>query len=354
MSLPIPTAPEALTPAWLSAALAPRFPSARVVAAKRLDAHSGTTGRVRLGLVWEGEGAGPASLFVKLPPFDESQRAMVEATGMGRREARFYTELAAEVPVRLPAPYHAAWDGSGSRYVMLLEDLEANGCSFPGADAHDAALRARRVVGGLAKLHAHLWDSDRFDGDLAWIEAPMRHEIGALLVKQSLDLFADGMRPDFGSIGRLYVDHHEQVCDLWEEGERALVHGDAHLGNLFQDGDEMGFLDWAVLSRAPGVRDVAYYLSNSLPVELRRREERSLLDHYRARLEAAGAPAPDADTLWRRYRRHVAYSWVAAATTAAMGEKWQPRAVAMASLERATAAVSDLEAVALFREELGL
>ncbi|MGH0031166.1 MAG: phosphotransferase family protein [Myxococcota bacterium] len=354
MPLSVPVTLEDLTADWLSTALGTRFPGCRVRDVRVLDRHDGTTGRARLGLAYDDACGAPASVFVKLPPSDEGQRALVASTGMGRREARYYAELAGAAPVRVPACHHAASDEEGARYVMLLEDLEAAGCTFPGPDAPDAAQRARRVVTGHARLHAAFWESERFAGDLAWVEPPMRHEIGALLVQQSLAQFADTMPKAFAEIGALYVENHEAVCDLWEEGESTLVHGDSHLGNLFQDGDEVGFLDWAVLSRAPGIRDVAYYLSNSMPTDLRRAEERALLDLYREQLLAAGAPAPDADTLWRRYRRHVAYSWVAAATTAAMGEKWQPLSVTRPSLERTTAAVADLGTVDLFREELGL
>jgi hypothetical protein len=37
----------------------------------------------------------------------------------------------------------------------------------------------------------------------------------------------------------------------------------------------------AVAGRGPGVRDVAYFLCNSLPVATRRGEQRALLDRYR-------------------------------------------------------------------------
>jgi thiamine kinase-like enzyme len=338
--------------------LAARAPGVEVTAVRVLDQHAGTTGRVRVALDYAGGARGPASVFVKLPPFDPEQRAIVELTGMGRREARFYAELAEALPVRLPHPYHSDFDADGARYVMLLEDLVASGCRFPGPDDGDAAARARRVVAGHARIHATLWQSPRFEQDLGWIEPPMRHEFGAALVARSLELFSDQMPPAFRELGRLYVAHMHAICDLWDEGERTLIHGDSHLGNLFEDPSgpepEIGFLDWAVVSRGPGVRDVAYYLSNSMPTELRRAHERDLLARYRAGLVAAGVAAPDPDALWRRYSLHVAYSWVAAAVTSAMGDKWQPLAVGMAAMARTTAAVADLGSVELMRDALGL
>ena len=73
-----------------------------------------TTGRARIRVRYAGEPRGPDSLFVKLPPFDAAGREWVQSTGMGRREARFYAELAAELPVRLPQSYFAAFDEMGS------------------------------------------------------------------------------------------------------------------------------------------------------------------------------------------------------------------------------------------------
>jgi hypothetical protein len=71
-------------------------------------------------------------VFVKLAPFDVSQRAFVDETGMGVAEARFYAEIAGDVPVRLPHSWYAAHDDAG-RYVMVLEDLKAAGARYPSS-----------------------------------------------------------------------------------------------------------------------------------------------------------------------------------------------------------------------------
>ena len=123
----IPTELADLGAEWLGAVLGAAVESVRV-----LDSHSGTTGRARLGVTWApSAGAGrPASVFVKFAPFDAEQRGFVAANQMGVREARLYRDLAAELPVRVPRPWHADFDADG-RYVMVLEDLVAAGCAFP-------------------------------------------------------------------------------------------------------------------------------------------------------------------------------------------------------------------------------
>jgi hypothetical protein len=111
------------------------------------------------------------------------------------------------------------------------------------------------------------------------------------------------------------------------------------------------FYDWAVAGRAPGVRDVAYFLCNSLPVEARRAEDRSLLDRYRAALSERGV-ALDERTAHEQYRLFSVYSWIAAASTAAMGSQWQPIDVSLAAMVTTTEAIADLDAVGLLEQRL--
>ena len=77
------------------------------------------------------------------------------------------------------------------------------------------------------------------------------------------------MPPVFRAVGELYATRTAEILDLWDEGERTLIHGDPHRGNLFSDNGRTGFYDWAMLSRSPGVRDVAYVLCGSVPAPVR-------------------------------------------------------------------------------------
>lgn len=120
---------------------------------------------------------------------------------------------------------------------------------------------------------------------------------------------------------------------------------------MFVDNGRTGFYDWAVACRSPGVRDVAYFLCNSLPVETRRGEQDSLLARYRNALIGRGWTL-DADTVQRQYRLFAVYSWVAAVSTAAMGSRWQPVEVTRPALLSTTAAIDDLDVVGLLNERL--
>lgn len=350
---PFPDAPEAVTPEWLTAALRTTSPDAEVTAVEVLAQHAGTTGRLRLGLTHAPGAPGPASVFVKLPPFEDGQRKLVAATDMGRREARFYAELAGEVPLRVPGCHYAAHGEERTEYVMVLEDLEASGCRFtdradPGDEEH-----AGKVVEGLARLHAHFWEDARFgDGTLDWVRPAMRGKRGADFVAMAKEQFVAESPPVFAELCDLYIERSDDIVELWDEGETTLVHGDTHSGNQLVDGDAVGLYDWAVISRSPGVRDLAIFLGNSCDTGLRREHEAAWLATYRQVLLGAGVDTPPVGVLFDRYRRCVLYAWIAATTTAAMGSRWQPIEVGLAGMARATAACADLDTLGAFRDAL--
>ena len=352
----LPVEVDELTPAWLSEAM-----DAEVTTVTVLDRHSGTTGRALLALT--GHPSIPPTVFAKLAPFDAGQRKFVNLQGMGVAEARLYRDLAPELPLRVPRPWYADFEGDGTgaddRYVMLLEDLHASGCRFPTREDPDIEARVFDIVEQLARLHAYYWESPRFagTGDLAWI-APRSTgsgDGGASMVRMAIDNLADRLPPGFVGLAELYEARAPDIMRLYREGECTLVHGDPHLGNLFVDsvgGDRTGFLDWAMIARAPGIRDVAYVLANSTSTELRRAHENALLLRYREILAAHGVKL-DAETAWEQYRLFTIYGWCSATCTAAMGSKWQPEHVGLGGTERSTIAALDLDCVGLLTERLG-
>jgi hypothetical protein len=330
----IPAAVEDISPEWLSRVVAERFPGAVAGRVDVVGSHSGTTGRARLRATWKPGSGAPEALFAKLAPTDPIQRAMVLSTGMGRREARFYAELAGDLPVRVPAPIWAGWSEDGSSYFMLLEDLAEAGCSFPSSKGDDGGVHARAMMDTLGELHGRYAESPRFSGDLAWIEPPMRGEIGPLLVREALKQFGEGMPAAFHSLAELYLDHTEALCDLLDAGPQTLLHGDSHTGNTFFDGSRVGLLDWACTCRAPGLRDVSYYLCSSAPTERRRSDERALLERYLDAFSRCGGAAPSLEDAWRAHRRFAVCAWIAATATAAAGSRMQAIEIGLRSMQR--------------------
>jgi hypothetical protein len=193
---------------------------------------------------------------------------------------------------------------------------------------------ATSLMDELAKLHA------AYKGhDLSWLSTPsgMRRKPEdsemasrrAQFVVSALDQFADDMPPVFRRLGDLYAARSLDII-----------------------AGRTGFYDWAVAGRGPGVRDVAYFLCNSLPFETRRSHGISLLTRCRTKLAEYGVML-DEHAVHEQYRLFSVYSWIAAASTAAMGSRWQPIDVSRAAMVSTTQAVEDLDAIGLLEERLG-
>ncbi len=343
MSLTIPLSLDDITSPWLSRALAAPVDDFRIV-----DAHSGTTGRAVLELKHAAP-ALPRRLFVKLPPTDAAQRDFVTANGMGRREVRFYNTLGGEVPVRVPRCYFAASDERGECYIMLLEQLEDSGCAFRNASSIYSLDYVRAMLRAFASLHAAYWDSPRFGADLQWLQPPPQHDIARQLVTVALERYGADMPPVFSDLARLYLEQADAIHRLWGQGVPTVVHGDVHDGNLFRQGDEPGFLDWAMVSRFPAMRDVGFFLAGTLTPEDQLAHGRALLAWYRTCLEEQGVMPPALEQLQREYARHAAYVWLGATVTLAMGDAWQPVNYVQTSLRRLHLALEHLGSVAELR-----
>jgi hypothetical protein len=353
----IPVDVDDITPVWLSAALEVDVDKVEV-----LDRHSGTTGRARIGLTYApGQTrVPPPTLFVKLAPFDEQQREFVATAGLGVAEALFYRDLSHEITLRIPRAHYAEVDDDG-RYVMVLEDLNSVSARFPRPGDDDVAEYAAGLVEELARLHAPYWDSSRLQpaGDLEWVMRGARTGRGAPrggggFISMALEQFGDEMGPTFRRMADLYARHSAEIMGpVLEEGTPTLIHGDPHLGNLFIDRGRVGFLDWAMLDRRPGLRDVSYVLCNSIPSEIRREHEHEWLARYRAVLAERGIEL-DRETAWDQYRLHATYSWVSATSTAAVGSRWQAAKVGQGGMRRATASIEDLDTVSILEDRLGV
>ncbi len=348
-TLPIPAEVTELTAEWFSQIL-----DTDVTAVDVIEAHTGTTGRALVRLT--ARGAVPDTLFVKLQPFSQDQRELIRQVGLGVAEARVYANFDSEVPVRIPRVWHSAYNSTDATFVMVLEDLGASGCRFPSTDDDDIMQVASSTVEELATLHAAYRERD-----LSWLPTPegMRRKPNdsklvarrTMFIKLAVEQFGSDMPPVFTRLAELYMDRFFDIVGLFGQGDHTLIHGDSHIGNLFVDNGRTGFYDWAVASRGPGMRDVAYFMCNSVPTPMRRAHEDDVLNRYRHILGSHGATLDDA-TARDQYRLFSVYSWIAATSTAAMGSKWQPIEIARPAMVRATEAIDDLDAIGLLEERL--
>lgn len=350
-----PTRVADVDAAWVTRALQEAFPGCRVAALEVLDRNAGTTERARLRVTYREIGTGglpPASLFVKLAPTDVRTRLFVDLMRLGSTEVRFYREAVDDVPGERPRVYHAATTGRAQSFALLLEDLGARGARFTNASQALGVDEARLVMVRLARLHAAFWESPRFASDLAWLKSrerndryPVERFLCALAVPSGVAAFRDLVPPTLQADVSRILAARDALEDAWARGPRTLIHGDAHAGNLYFLPNAVGLLDWQLAQRGQGMRDVAYFLSNSLPIPVRREHERALIALYLATLAKHGVTPPTVDVAWEQYRLHAIYAWIAAAVTAAAATL-QEAPIVRAAIERTSVALLDLDSLA--------
>ncbi len=177
-------------------------------------------------------------------------------------------------------------EGNSNVYVMLLEDLTDKGCKFRDLASKCTFEDATSIVTTYASLHAAFWESERFNADLAWVKRfetdrnfRLLNLVRQLSVPISYKKYGHALTNRVLEVIPHLMDNYLLLERQWAQGPRTLLHGDAHLGNMyFQDG-EAGLLDWQVTQFGQGMRDVSYFMVNSLPEAVRLAHQEELIKH---------------------------------------------------------------------------
>jgi thiamine kinase-like enzyme len=323
---------ESLRAEEFTEALATDVPGARVDAIDVEIDSRGTTDRARIHLHWNEPGlaAGlPRSAFAKGTSSQLAPRTIVSAFGCHTYETRFFQQLQPGLADLTITPYISR-SGIGGRYVNAFEDLSLRegGVTFYNADDEAPKEHAEAVIDLLASLHGRFWQSPRFEGDLSWLETYSRRPGGSFmrqLFSWSEKTFMKQDREVPEPVRRLtkaYVENQRRLIEVWESMPQTLCHGDTHLGNTFANADgTAGIYDWQVFHKMNGLRDVAYFLMHSIPTELRRNEEKNLLQRYLDGLgeHGAGDDVPAFEEAFDTYRLLTIDGWIAIVFTLAAG-----------------------------------
>jgi hypothetical protein len=347
-----------LTPAWLTSVLQTDFPGIRVAAAEPVDQHRGTTDRARFALSYRDAGRGnppPPRIFCKLAPVSLGTRLFVNLMRLGTTEIRCYQEVLPEAPIETPRCYHSSTAGLAQRFALIMEDLTEREVRFADVSSRLAADDARLVVDQLARLHARFWESPRLRTDLAWLKSyahneiwPLERFVSAIGIRQGLRRFPELVPEELHETAGQIIAGRDRLESAWACGPQTIIHGDAHVGNMYFPRNTVGFLDWQCVQRGQGMRDVTYFLINSVPTEVRREHQGALIEHYLASLAEQGVAGPSPDKAWEQYRLHAFYPWISSVFTAAMSNL-QAAPIARAGVARSSAALIELDSLAALK-----
>lgn len=299
----------------------------------------------------------PHTLYAKIPCASLTTRVFGNTLGFWPLEVSFCARVAPHVPIRVPRVHAAAQ--RGSRFLLLLENLH----ELPGARlflnrdmaAGTTPERAARVLRAFAKLHAHFhgWSEPERErllpGRFNTFTAPRWRGVTRALNAAALAP-AHRAAPELVSerlveTCRLAIQRWDRMLDAWYRGPLTLVHGDSHLGNCFEhpgaDGTEVGLIDFQAVHWSQGMRDVQYFLINSLEPDVLEANEDALIRGYCEALAEHGV-ALSLDEAWTQYRAFSYQTLMVGVVPLGLGALTERSETVLAVTRRSAAAVERL------------
>ncbi|GAY16030.1 ecdysteroid 22-kinase family protein [Mycobacterium sp. shizuoka-1] len=282
--------PSDLTPEWLAAAIgAPvtGFTVDRIGTGQMSECY-------RIGLSYAADGAGPASVVLKVAATDPMSRQTGLALGLYEREVKFYSDVAPELGGPIAECYHSSYDPETGIFALLLDDAapaEA-GDEIRGATIADAVL----ALTELGRLHAPVIGTDEL-AHAEWLnrETPLNQAMISQLYAAFADRYGDAITPDQRLVcDRLVAGFDAYVADeSVPEKIKGLVHGDYRLDNMLfgRPGSRrhLTVVDWQTVTWGPAMTDVAYFIGCAVAVDDRRAHYDELLAAYH---EGLGPDSP--------------------------------------------------------------
>jgi hypothetical protein len=356
-----PTAPEQLTPEWLTHALrtsgAAQASSVTSYYAKTIGEGVGFQGELaHLTLRYDRpEPGAPSSLIAMFPTTVQQNREVGMYFRLYERETGFYEHIAPHAQLRTPRCYFNAFNPDNGDFLLLLEDLSPAMCGDQVAGC--SVEHARLAIHELAKFHATWWNNPRLDAlewiprfDAEWLIDALEQNyepcwpafvdfVGPLLTPALSDA---GLR--FGKSIRSLM--HRIATDF----PVTIQHGDYRLDNMFfaspQGGPEFAVIDWQSAGRSTGVFDVMYFLAGNLPSAERVARERELLTFYHNTLVEHGVKGYSYDQCWQDYRTTTLILFSYSVLTAGSIDMTNERGVQLFSMiaQRTLSVIDDLRA----------
>ncbi len=279
-----PILPERMTASWLESALGVGVASVEVEPIGEGAGFAGSVYRVRPEYGDSDTGL-PETLIWKTISQDARTRGFLTTLGVYEREARFYGQLAGGLEVA-PRCYFFQFDGEEGTFCLIIEDVsymrpgdQIEGCTFE---------EALSVVREMARLHSMFWAEQPDDQLIGWVPTfdggsgyfERMHSAAWRQLARTMEGVPEGLLEAARQIG-------PRVSDVKARLSRpplTLTHGDLRLDNVFfgrgANAAGIKLIDWQAIRRGRGAYDLAYFISTSVPAEMRKLRQDELIEAY--------------------------------------------------------------------------
>lgn len=236
----------------------------------------------RLGLAGE-------EMVLKVTTPGADRQVMARA----RREALFYRELAALVPVSVPRVLGLDLDEAEGVAVLLV----AYAPSLP--PDHWTEYAYGQVARQLGRLHAAFWGETTALARPKWLgaiprvtHARCRRAAGKWRALARRDDLREALAPRRPRLDRLLLKMPAMDARM-ATSPVTLCHGDFHPGNLLRGpAGEWIWADWQEVRLGPGVDDLAFFWQRAFAAAATPPPYEAMVQAYGAGLETAGGARP--------------------------------------------------------------
>jgi Phosphotransferase enzyme family len=304
------TLSELASPEWLTSALGQAYPGIQVAAAtiESVDTRISTNAFVRIQCA-AGSPTDVPDLLCAKGYFSDTGNWAYRAAG--ESEAIFYRDSAAAVGVRTLPCVYADVDPETRHGVVITKDIAAEGAVFVDPSSPRSPSQVAATLEQYATMHATTWDAP-WVRQAEWLAPRIASTMGTRSADEIQEQFdgplGDGVPRPYRNAERLLEAYRALPSIAVSTPTPCLIHGDAHIANVFLDAQgRPGLLDWQLVQRGPWFVDVGYHVASSLSPEDRRTSERDLLRLYLDHLASQGVPAPAEKDVWSGFACGVVY-----------------------------------------------
>jgi thiamine kinase-like enzyme len=226
--------------------------------------------------------------------------------------------------------------------ARLGNDLE--GCTLAEAEV---------AVRSAASFHARWWESPRLAA-LTWmpdIDDPVQQSAEPSYQQAwpvFLSMYGDRLSPRLKAMGEVLQQRIVAVLNELAQRPLTLSHGDFRGDNMFfgPGADALTLCDWQITTKGRGAFDIAYFLSMSIPSDLRQQEEMRLVRLWHDGLTNGGVSGYSWEQALRDYRLAMLFCWVYVVISIGSLDPANERGMALfnAIFERRARAMEELNA----------
>lgn len=302
--------PDQITSEWLTQALQLRGVDGTVQSIRMEEVIAGYLGDARrIFITYKGTpppGA-PSTVFGKFTSSDPMAAQTGKQMGFYRPEVMFYQQLAHRTRIRTPQVYVALIDADDN-FALILEDLapaknrdQVAGCTLE---------EARQALSEAALLHAAFWNDEELVKQ-PWLSVPKgaqgiytteQVEQSWVYVKEH---YGHRLTREVTDVCARYVRNHAH-WNRPRDRPKCFSHNDFRPENMMFGGADgrIAVVDWQTSSYLGVGMDVAYFLGGVFNRQMRKANERSLLQGYHDDLVRLGVEDYGFDRLLRDYAHY--------------------------------------------------